>query len=219
MEENYDIKKYHNVLNRLSKKTATYEGLIIIKKQYFTDNIYYYFLCLLTRFISLLALSGDYSDHYRNNNIGNKNNVMPFQLYFKSCSCHDIIKFFNINLSKETYSTLTLIIAFLFVIRVLMNYNIIKQIKNVRETEKWPLPNKYLIIMDHIVFLVFPYIIEFLSFIFYIYFFPQRFVIKSNNKYNNNIYIAMILNIILIIGYNVDNYIFIICSNRKFTIT
>jgi hypothetical protein len=66
MEENYDIIKYINVLNRLTKKTATYEGLVIIKKQYFTDNYYYYFLCLLTRFISLIALSGDYSDIYEN---------------------------------------------------------------------------------------------------------------------------------------------------------
>ena len=213
MEENYDLSKYYNVLNRLTKKTATYEGLIIIKKQYFTDNFYYYLLCLLTRFVPLIALSGDYSDIYRNKN----NNVKSFQSYLKSFSCHNIIKDFN--LSQETYNTLTIILAILFIIRSVMNYNIIKQIKNARETEKWPLPNKYLIIMDHVLFLFFPYIIEFLSFTFYIFFFPQIFIIKSNNKINISNIIGRLLNLILIIGYNIDNYFCIICSNRKFTIT
>ena len=187
MEENYDIIKYYNVLNRLTKKTATFEGLIIIKKQYFTDNFYYYFLCLLTRFVFLLALSGDYSDIY-----GNKNNVRSFQTYLKKFSCHYIMRDFN--LSQEAYSTITIIIAILFAIRSLMNFLIIKQIKNAKETEIWPLPNKYLIIMDHIVFLVFPYIIEFLSFIFYIKFFPNKFIIKSKSQYNSSIFIGMILN-------------------------
>ena len=212
MEENYDIIKYYNVLNRLTKKTATYEGLIIIKKQYFTNNFYYYFLCLLTRFVFLLGLSGDYSDIY-----GNKNNVRSFQSYLKKFSCHNIMRKFN--LSQEAYSTISIIIAILYFIRSLMNYHIVKQIKNARETEKWPLPNKYLIIMDHIMFLVFPYIIEFLSFIFYIYFFPHKFIIKSNSEYNSSIFIGMILSLILIIGYNIDNYFCIICSNRKFTKT
>ena len=212
MEENYDIIKYINVLNRLTKKTATYEGLVIIKKQYFTDNSYYYFLCLLTRFISLIALSGDYSDIYEN-----KKNVKSFQSYLRSLSCHNIIK--NFNLSQEMYITISIIIAILFAIRFLMDFYIVKQIMNAKETEKWPLPNKYMIIMDHIVFILFPYIIEFLSFIFYIYFFPQAFIIKSNSKYNSSIVIGMILNVILIIGYNINNYIYIICSNRKFTIT
>ena len=213
MEENYDLSKYYNVLNRLTKKTATYEGLIIIKKQYFTDNFYYYLLCLLTRFVPLIALSGDYSDIYRNKN----NNVKSFQSYLKSFSCHNIIKDFN--LSQETYNTLTIILAILFIIRSVMNYNIIKQIKNARETEKWPLPNKYLIIMDHVLFLFFPYIIEFLSFTFYIFFFPQIFIIKSNSKINISNIIGRLLNLILIIGYNIDNYFCIICSNRKFTTT
>ena len=212
MEENYDIIKYINVLNRLTKKTATYEGLVIIKKQYFTDNYYYYFLCLLTRFISLIAMSGDYSDIYEN-----KKNVKSFQSYLRSLSCHNIIK--NFNLSQEMYITISIIIAILFAIRFLMDFYIVKQIMNAKETEKWPLPNKYMIIMDHIVFILFPYIIEFLSFIFYIYFFPQAFIIKSNSKYNSSIVIGMILNVILIIGYNINNYIYIICSNRKFTIT
>jgi hypothetical protein len=212
MEENYDIIKYINVLNRLTKKTATYEGLIIIKKQYFTDNYFYYFLCILTRFISLIALSGGYSDIYEN-----KNKVKSFQSYLKSLSFHNIIK--NFNLSQETYSTISIIIAILFAIRFLMNFYIVKQIANAKETEKWPLPNNYMIIMDHIVFLLFPYIIEFLSFIFYIYFFPQTFIIKSNSEYNGSIVIGMILSLLLIIGYNIDNYIYIICSNRNYTIT
>ena len=152
MEENYDIIKYYNVLNRLSKKTANYEGLIMIKKQYFTDNFYYYLLCLLTRFIPLIALSGDYSDIYRKTN-----NVKSFQSYLKLFSCHSIMKGFN--LSQEQYSILSIIITILYVIRSLMNFYIINQVKNARENEKWPLPNKYMIIMDHIAFLLFSYII------------------------------------------------------------
>jgi len=212
MEENYDIIKYYNILNRLTKKTATYEGLIIIKKQYFTDNFYYYILCLLTRFIPLIALSGDYSDIY-----GNKNNVKSFQSYLKLFSCHNIIKRFN--LSQKQYSILSIIIAILFIIRTSMNFYIIMQVKNAIKTERWPLPNKYMIIMDHIAFLVFPYIIEFLSFIVYIHSFPQTFIIKPINEYKDLAIFGSILNLILIIGYNIDNYLYIICSNRKYTIT
>ena len=43
--------KYRNILNRIHKKISIYEGLLIIKKQYFTDNIFYYFFCVLSRFI------------------------------------------------------------------------------------------------------------------------------------------------------------------------
>jgi len=212
MEENYDIIKYYNVLNRLSKKTANYEGLIMIKKQYFTDNFYYYLLCLLTRFIPLIALSGDYSDIYIKTN-----NVKSFQSYLKLFSCHSIMKGFN--LSQEQYSILSIIITILYVIRSLMNFYIINQVKNARENEKWPLPNKYMIIMDHIAFLLFPYIIEFLSFIFYIIFFPKTFIIRPSNEFFGLTIFGAILNLIIIIGYNIDNYFYIICSNRKYTIT
>ncbi len=152
MEENYDIIKYYNILNRLTKKTAIYEGLIIIKKQYFTDNFYYYLLCLLTRFIPLIALSGDFSDIYKR-----ANNVKSFQFYLKKFTCNNIIK--NFKLSQEQYNALSIMIVILFIIRTLINFYIIKQVKNVRENGRWPLTNKYMIIMDHIVFLFFPYII------------------------------------------------------------
>ena len=212
MEENYDKIKYYNVLNRLSKKTANLEGLIIIKKQYFTDNFYYYFLCLLMRFVPLLALSGDYFG-----TLLSSSTIKSMHFYLKLLSCHELMRDFN--LSQQQYSSLCIIIIILFIIRNFMNFYIIKQVINAKETEKWPLPNKYLIIMDHIVFLFFPYIIEFLSFIFYIIIFPKKFMIKQSDEYFGLTILGAVLNLILIIGYNIENYCFIICSNRKYTIT
>ena len=73
--------------------------------------------------------------------------------------------------------------------------------------------------MEHITFLFFPYIIEYLSFIYYIIFIPNNFIIQSL-KYNITILIIiLIINSILIIIYNLENYINIICSNKIFTTT
>ena len=216
MENIFDKNKnYINILNRIQKKISSYEGILIIKKQYFTDNGFYYFLCLLFRFIHLISFSGDYFNMF----INNRFSFPSFKRYLKKLTLYNIIEQFNI--SFNIYAYMAIIILILFIFRVLSFIHIQKGINSQKSKlrKNYILPNKYIIIIDHIVFLLFPYIIEYLSFIYYIFFFPKKFVIKLTKLNMNVIIIIMIINTFLIIAYNLDNYINMICSNRLFTIT
>jgi hypothetical protein len=73
--------------------------------------------------------------------------------------------------------------------------------------------------MEHISFLFFSYIIEYLSFIYYIIFIPDKFIIQSINNNIIILIIIIIMNSILIIIYNIENCFNIICSNKIFTTT
>ena len=75
--------KYINIFNRIQKKIHTYEGLFMIKKLYFTNNIIYYFLCILSRFIYLISFSGDYTSSFFNK----KNTLNTFHQYVSSLTC------------------------------------------------------------------------------------------------------------------------------------
>jgi hypothetical protein len=69
------------------------------------------------------------------------------------------------------------------------------------------------IFFDVIFFILFPYIIEFLSFIFYIEFEGQKFIIKNELNKIVNI-IIMALNIISIIGFNIQSFFHILSVNN-----
>ena len=201
-----------DILNRIQKKFSTYEGFLIMKRQYFTNNIIYYFFCLIFRFIHILSFCGDYySIHY----IIRK--YTTFQHYLKYLTIYNCFK--QLNISCKYYFILVLIILVLFLIRLLFTIEILKKLNNNRHTDNLIMPNIYQIIIDHIIFLFFPYIIEFLSFIYYIYFFPSQFIIKSNNISKILLFVFILINTFLIIEYNIENYIDMLCSNKIFTVT
>ena len=195
MSDIYDKNsKYYNIYNRIYNQFSGPECLLIIKKQYFTNNICYYIFCIFFRFIPFFILSGDYIS------IFNKNNKSkPLGQYFKILTCYSIIK--NLNCSYTIYYIIHIIIFLLFITRIIINLFMLKGFHNYKYTNKWPLPNQYKKIIEHIIFLFFPYIIEFLSFSFYIYFLPNKFIIKYKDG-DYLIYLLMIISILLIIVYN-----------------
>ena len=210
--DNISDKKYIyiNLLNRIKKKNSSYEGLLLMKKLYFTDNIFFYFLSLFFRFIHLISFCGDYTT------FSNKNNKTIMQ-YIKIFTCHYLIQQFNI--SYNYYILIDIIIIILYIIRITIIIHILKNLKNYKYTNKWPMPNNLQIITDHIIILLFPYIIEYLSFIYYIYFLPNRFIIKPENPNKVSLILIGIINTILILVYNIENYFNLICSNKIFTVT
>jgi len=118
------------------------------------------------------------------------------------------------------YFIIVLIILIFFLINLRLTINIIINLRKYKTSYKWPLPKKYQILIDHVNFLFFPYIIEYLSFSYYIYFFPDKFIIKYDIKNQTILLIFLIIiNTFLIISYNIDNYIDIVCSNKLYTIT
>ena len=205
--------KYYNILNRIQKKYSIYEGLFIIKKQYLTNNRFYYFFCMFFRFIYIISLSGDYESIF-GSRISRINSI---QNYLRKLTCFNLVQQFN--LSYKMYFLIVLIIMIFFLINLRLTINIIASIRKYKTTCKWPLPKKYQIIFDHVNFLLFPYIIEFLSFSYYMYFFPDKFVIKYDIKNQKILLILfMIINTFLIISYNIDNYINIIFEANSYAI-
>ena len=198
--------KYINILNKIKKNISTYECMLLIKNLYFTSNTFYYFLCILFRSIHLISFCLDY-DNIMNNN-------KSFKQYIKKFTCFSLFQ--QINISYRNYIIIFLLIFIIFIIKIIIiEYNWYK-FKEFKNTGIWNMANKFQIIIDHIIFLLFPFIIEFLSFIFYICFFPSKFIIKSENTYTPVKILALILSPIFIIFYNIENYINMICSNKAF---
>ena len=63
--------------------------------------------------------------------------------------------------------------------------------------------------LNHVVYIIFSYIVQFLSFIFYIEIFPEKFVIKKKDSFIKMNEAFMALNAFFILAYNVYNYLFI----------
>ena len=206
--------KYYNILSRIQKKYSIYEGLFIIKKQYLTNNSFYYFLCIFFRFIYIISMSGDYEYSFRRG----KSRIKTIQNYLRKLTCHNFVQQFN--LSYKMYFIIVSIILAFFLINLKLTSNLVINLFKYKYTYKWPVPKKCQIIVEHINFLLFPFIIEFLSFSYYMYFFPDKFIIKCDkNEHTILLIIFMIINTFLIVSYNIDNYIDMVCSNRLFTIT
>ena len=209
MNNGYDrTLKYINVLNRIQKKLSTYEDLLIIKNLYLTNNIFYYLLCILFRSIHLISFCLDFG----NITINNKKYIGQ---NLKNFTCFGFFQQFKI--SYRNYMIIFLLLLIIFILKIIIiEYSLFK-IKKFKNTNKWNIPNKFQIIFEHIHFLFFPFIIEYLSFIYYMCFFPSKFIIFSENKFTTEKIFALILSTIIIVFYNLENYFNIICSNKVYT--
>ena len=204
--------KYNKILNRMQNQISIREGLFLIIRLYLTNNVFFYIICVLFRFVPILLISGNNVNIYRKNSV-NKN--MSFHRFLKSLTCLNILNHFNFSI--RNYLFFCIIIYFLFIVRIINYLLVIKRFKNKSVENKNPAPHKIQIILDHIIFLIFPYIIEYLSFSYYIYFFPNDFIIKLGNRSKVEIIAVIFLNTLLIVGYNFSNYVFMISSNKKYT--
>ena len=211
MKNVYNSKsEFNDILKLIQKKSLCFEGFCICIKKYFTDNTFYYFICLIFRFIPLILLSGDYTNIFKENN-----NTKSFYKYLKIFTLHNYINHFK--MSYEAYFIINILVYILLIIRIVLYSYIMKNMKNYEFTNNWSLLEKFRIIYDHILFLIFPYIIEFFSFSYYILFFPNNFIIKINNSNYSSLFIIISINTILIILYNINNYIYFICINKTYT--
>ena len=202
--------KFGNSFNINNKKFSIFEKYFYIKKKNFTNIKIYYFFCILFNFKHLISLSGDFS-----NDFNQKNNNSSFQKIIKSLTCYYLIQYFNLSLINYTF--IIFLTLLLFIMRIYLYLYVIKINYCNKYKSKLKLINLYLKIITHIIFLFFPYIIEYLSFSYYIYFFNDKFIIKTNIQNKIFIFIIIIINTILIILYNIDNYINIVCSNKEYS--
>ena len=117
----------------------------------------------------------------------------------------------KLGIDNLTYIIICVIIMFFCLIRSLYLVYITFAINRIHITQVYEIKiNKIINILNHIVYCIFGYIVQFLSFIFYIEIFPKKFIIKKDYSLNSNINTAfLVINFIFIVIYNCYNYLFI----------
>ena len=158
--ENNKYNKYIKVLSRLGKEFSPYEGLLIMIRSYSINNIYYYIFCIVFRTLFLIMISGNYIHPFLHIN------SQVIQDSSKIFSLHYVFK--NFTLSYFDYLKICVVLYSLFIIRLCMIIYIIKLFSEHKYGNTFPIPFKYHIIIDHLIFLFFPFLLEFLVVPYYI---------------------------------------------------
>ena len=196
--------KYIQIMQYKDKETPLLVPLLLFIKSDFLNNDIFYLIVIFFRFLGLLIICGNYS----NGSTVNRDHL-TISIIFRAISSYGLTR--QLRISNSVYIIISIILFVLLFIMVLFYYRIINAIKY-KNMEKIS-PFKAQIILDHLLFLLFPYIIEFLSFIFYIEFNGDNFIIKKIINFIFNI-IILVINIISIIAYNIQSFFHILCVNN-----
>ena len=207
--ENNRHNKYIKVLSRLGKQFSPVEGLLIIIRSYLTNNIYYYIFCIVFRALFFIMISGNYINPFLHIN------SQVIQDSSKIFSLHYVFK--NFPLKYRDYIKICYVLYILFIIRVIMTLYVMHLFSNYKYSNTFPIPFSYQIVIEHLIFLFFPFLLEFLVVPYYIYYFKDKFVIEYDKIDKREIILIMIFNTFLIIVYNFHNYTYMICSNKNYT--
>ena len=118
--------------------------------------------------------------------------------------------------NNTTYIIISFILFFLFCFRMISYIFIIRNLKKKKYMSKISLIYYRIIsIFEHLVYLLYPFIIEFLVQIFFSFIFPDSFFFKRDCPSILNIIVAVI-NLLLIIGYNINNYFLLKIINKPY---
>ena len=206
---NRSINKYLKLFIRLGKKFSPELGLLLMIRSYLTNNIYYYIFGVVFRSLFLIMLSGNYMNSFLHIN------GQRIQDSSKLLSLHYIYK--DLTLYYNHYIKICLALYLLFLIRLsLISYILIK-LSFYKKSRIFQTPFSYQIIIDHLIFLFFPYLLEFLAIPYYIYFGKNKLIKEPEEIDASSIIIIMIINFFLIIFYNFQNFIYILCANKNYT--
>ena len=205
---NGERSKYTQVVQHVHKNIPLYVPFLLMMKIDFTENFAFFFFFFFFRFVGLLILCWDFAiEGYQI-----KDNKSLSQ-WMRNITVYKLAQILGI--SNMGYIVISFIIFVLFAIRIFLYGTTIYKIKSKKDIESIR-PYRFQIFMDHIVFIFFPFLLEFLSFSIYIFVFPNRFIIEKDVNSLLNI-IVCILNIILIICYNINGIIYMTCVKRPLT--
>ncbi len=205
---NGERSKYVQVVQHVHKNISTYVPFLLMMKIDFTENFGFFFLSYFFRFIGILILCGDFS--FTETQVKEHK---TFSKWMRNITSYKLVDLLGIN--NLGYIIISLIIFVLFCVRIFFYGITIHKIKEKKDIESIR-PNKFQIFMDHIAFLLFPFLLEFLSFSIFILVLPDKFIIKKTENMLLNI-IVCILNVILIVCYNINGVIYMTCVNRPLT--
>ena len=198
--------KYINGLTILRIHSKADKGvstiMLTINTIYYIYFIHYFFIIFSS--IHILSLCSEFVPKYDS------------QKYLSVC-----FRFFTpytlfekLRLSNKNYLIILIIIFIICIIRItdfiLLHKRITKcQIEDIYKIKAHAIT----IIINHIIYVGFSYIVQFLSFIYYIEIFPDKFFIKKDDKMNIFNKIFLVLNLLLIVTYNYQNYFYFIITN------
>ena len=205
---NGERSKYVQVVQHVHKNISTFVPFLLMMKIDFSENFGFFFLSYFFRFIGVLILCGDFS--FTEKQVLEHKTLSKWLRNITSFNLVDLLGVGNLG-----YIVISLIIFVLFCIRIFFYGITIHKIKEKKDIESIR-PNRFQIFMDHVVFLLYPFLLEFLSFSIYILVLPDKFQIKKTENMLLNIIIC-ILNIVLIVMYNINGVIYMTCVNRPLT--
>ena len=205
---NGDRSKYTQVVQHVHKNIPVYVPFLLMMKIDFTENFAFFFASYFFRFIGILIHCGNFFVEDRQM-LENKS----FSMWLRNITSYKLVQL--LGMTNLGYIILSLIILVLFGIRIFLYGTTIYKIKSKKDIESIR-PYRFQIFMDHIVFILYPFLLEFLSFSVYILIIPNTFIIKKDINTSLNI-VVCILNTILIICYNINGIIYMSCVNRPLT--
>jgi len=193
---------YGLTILRIHQKVNKGVKFRMILKISISDNFLIHLLFILFNSIATIILCSDFNNDYNNNNIYLSKWIRIITPYY-------LIK--NSNLNHLIYIIICSILMVLCIILGIYFYYLLYKTNNYHISEVYSIKvNCIIIVINHIIYIFFSYIIEFLSYIYYIELFPKNFAIKKNvSLYKNINIIYMFLNMLTIIMFNYYNYFFI----------
>lgn len=173
----------------------------MILKISISDSFIIHLLFIIFNSIGAIILCSDFKNDYNNNIYLSKwiRIITPYYLVEK------------LHLNHMIYIIICSILMIICIILGIYFYYLLYKTNNFHISEVYSIKvNFIIIIINHIIYIFFSYIIEFLSYIYYIELFPKNFTINKNaSLYKNIDIIYMLLNMLTIIYFNYFNYFFI----------
>ena len=161
-----DDNKYIQTMRYLNKDTPSIVPILLFIKADSLQNEIFYFIVIFFRFLGLLIICCNYS-----NSSSESNNHLTISTIFRSVCAYGLTE--KLHITNLSYIIISLILFALLVMIYILYYTSIKAIKNKNKSINLTVL-KIQIFFDVIFFILFPYIIEFLSFIYYIEFEGQK---------------------------------------------
>ena len=199
---------YNDVVKIIHDKAPSYISFVIMLKFHFTANSFFHILSFFFRFIGILILCANFS--LKLSEVQNKS----LSYYLRYLTTTKLLELFKI--TNKSYVIISFIIFFLFCCRIVSYIIFIKKLNRKNHMTKYDLIYfRFLNIFQHLVYLLYPFLLEFLVQIIFSFIFPDTFLFQKNQPKILNI-IVVILNLILIIGYNINNYFFMKIINKPY---
>ena len=199
--------KNNQILRQIHKDTPVYVPFLLIMKKDFTINFAFYFFAYFFRFVGLFILTGSFLlDPVKI--IENK----VFSKWARYLTIYELISL--IGMSNKTYIVISIII---FVIFLMQNGLYLIKILLYRDIELREKIRTLLLqnIIDHLLFFFYPFLLEYLSFIYYIEFIPNKFIIKKDPNMKILNIVMAVINVLVIIGINFHSFIHIVSVNHS----